>query len=74
MSVELAPGQVTLTPFDRRTVPGEGEACILELRRLLHEAELTLLEAGTTTLIVRGRRVTREEDEVIEMRHPILAE
>jgi len=56
-----------LTPYDRRVVPSEGEACTAALVHLLHEEWVTFDSAGPKTVRIHGRRRLAQPGVHIEM-------
>jgi hypothetical protein len=49
--------------YDRRRIPGESEACTLDLVFIPHDAMLTFTTPGTKTIHIHGRRYVPPIDE-----------
>jgi hypothetical protein len=65
--VELTNEGADFLPFDRRHIPGENEACTLDLRLYPHEATLAFDSTGSKTIRIHGRRVNFQVDEAIQI-------
>ena len=54
-------------PFDRRSIPGKNEACGEDLTFIPHEATLVFDTAGSKKIRIHGRRVSLNEDDVVQI-------
>lgn len=63
---EVIGDEAHFTPFDRRVIPGENEACTSELRYLPHEATFTFDGPGMKVVHIHGRRLTGSTEELID--------
>jgi hypothetical protein len=72
--VEVSRDGADVTPFVRRAIPGEHEACTDILLSFQHEASVVFDTTGTKTIRVHGRRVNQGADEEIEISRVVIVE